>query len=74
MKRIIIDGEVGEELKKQMNHLDALSKGMEDLALMKHELGTRMWKQIRKEYPDISENCSLSIIDGTALLVDRLND
>jgi len=74
MKRIIIDGEVGEEVKKQMIHLDALSQAMNDMAMTKHELGKRMWEHIRKEYPDISDNCNLSIIDGVALLVDRLKD
>jgi hypothetical protein len=74
MKRIIIEGDVGEEVKKQMNYLDALSRAMEDMAMTKHELGKKMWEQVRKEYPDISDNCNLSIIDGVALLVDRIKD
>jgi len=74
MKRIIIEGEVGEEIKKQMNQINSLSKAMEDMAVTKYELEKRIWEQAKKEFPDISNNCTISIIDDVVLLLDRLKD
>lgn len=74
MKTIIIEGELGKEIEQQMTHLDSLGAAMDDLAQRKHVIGKRMWDHLKKEYPSISDNCNLSIIEGRVVLLDRLND
>jgi len=74
MKKITIEGEIGAEIKKQLTQVDSLLSTINDMSQTRHELAKRMWAQVKKEYPDTSDNCSLSIEDGKVLLVDRLGD
>ena len=74
MKRIIIEGEIGEEVKKQLKQIASLSSAINDMAETKYELSQRMWEHIKKEYPDTSENSTVSVIEGKVLLVDRIQD
>ena len=74
MKRIIIDGETGDELKKQLDEISSLTNAINDMAQTKYQLNQRMWNHIKKEYPDISENSTISLVEGKVMLVDRLKD
>ena len=74
MKRTIIEGETGEELKKQLEQISSLTNAINDMAQTKYEIHQRLWNHIKKEYPNITENSSISLIDGQVLLVDRLTD
>jgi len=74
MKKITIEGEAGDEIKKQLTQVDSLLSTINDMSQTRHELARRMWEQVKKEYPDTSDNCSLSIVDGKVVLLDRLRD
>lgn len=74
MKRTIIDGEVGQEIKSQLDQVEALKRTIASISQTIYELENRIWEHVRKEYPNISKNSTISIVEGRVLLTDRLDD
>ena len=75
MKNVKLQGEFLVEVSKQIDAIDGMRKTIEDLSNTKLQLEKIMWKHIKKEYPELSDNCSISKIDiGEVLIVDRISD
>ena len=75
MKNVKLEGEFLVEVSKQIDAIDGMRKTIEDLSNTKLQLEKIMWKHIKKEYPELSDNCSISKIDiGEVLIVDRMSD
>jgi hypothetical protein len=74
MKKIKIEGELKEEIKKQVDSVNAIRASIEDLSRRAFEMEKRMWKHLRKEFPGQSENCTLTNDGDDIILTDRLAD
>ena len=74
MKRTILEGELGEEVKKQLDLITSYKKTIRTLSEDVNVSENKMWQYIRKEIPDISDSCYITEIDGQVLLVDRMKD
>jgi hypothetical protein len=74
MRKILIEGESKIEYEKQINRVNAIHSEIIDLAETKRNLEKKMWDQLRKEFPDQSNNCTLSNESGDLIFIDRLKD
>ena len=74
MKKTELEGEVLKEVKLQLDQINGIKKSVENLSMSGYELERKMWKYIRKEFPDMSDNCSLETKDEKIIFTDRLSD
>ncbi len=74
MKKTSIEGELREEVQKQLDEISSQRKAVYAINAYVYEIEGRMWKQIKKEFPDISENTTITSVDDTIVLTDRLAD
>lgn len=74
MKKVILEGEFAEEVKKQHEQVIALRNSIENLSTSVFNVESNMWKHIKKEFPDISTNCTLRLEENKLILIDRFAD
>lgn len=74
MKKTKLEGELNDDIKSQILSIGALKRTIENVSYSIHGAEDKMWKQIKKEFPDISENCSMGIENDVVVITDRLAD
>jgi hypothetical protein len=72
MKKIKLEGEFVEEIAKQMYQVNAYKNAISSITLAMYTVEKRMWEHLKKEMPNISNNCSLTNENGSIMLIDRL--
>jgi hypothetical protein len=72
MKKIKLEGDFVEEIVKQMDQVNAYKNAISTISLAMYTAEKKMWEHLKKEMPDISDNCSLSNENGCVMLIDRL--
>lgn len=74
MKTIQIEGELLTEVKKQLDTINSGKRMVDELANTTFHAEKKLWQHMRKEFPDMSENCSLDTRGDDIFLIDRLRD
>lgn len=74
MKKTQLEGDLLTETKKQLDVVNSNKRMVEELAHSSFMAEKKLWQHIRKEFPNMSENCSLEQKGDDIFLIDRLND
>lgn len=72
MKQIKIKGKLKKDLKQQLDRINANKSAMGALAESTHRMEKKLWRQIMREFPGMSEHGNLKSEDGKLILTDRL--
>jgi len=74
MTKTALKGDLNTDIKQQMESMASLRKTIESISHSIYEQECRMWEQLRKENPKMSDNVSASIEDGVVVIKDRKAD
>jgi hypothetical protein len=75
MKRTILTGEKAIETKKQLEDINAINASIKTLSTSVYKTEKKLWEFLKKEIPNMSENCTICINDdGDVVFTDRLSD
>jgi len=74
MKKIKLEGEFCNEVKLQLEQIDALNGSIRNISQDVRKIERKMWDYVKKEMNEISDNCTLKIENDEVIFTDRMSD